>query len=267
MTICAYCGNDRPATREHVIPSFMYSFQKQFSESVVGWNEVASRMIQGEAKVKDVCAACNNGTLGELDSYAKNLLSSCGLLVHNYKKRSLSFNYDYSLLLRWLLKVSFNSSRTDGVHAPIFEEHIPFILGNSPPPPRHRVACLLSLAAPELLKNYPQIPETFDSLAQGSGIVNPFLVRICYGGIPTERYVQRFNIFGPAIFQLIIFNEGMQPGHAASEIRSLLKLKPTGVELSDKHRFVSVTAGEVSWLDLYGPQIIRAKSIEGRLKS
>ncbi len=262
MTICAYCGNDRRATREHVIPSFMYSLQKQFTESVVGWNEVAGRMIKGEAKVKDVCAACNNGELGALDSYGKTLLSDCGLLVRNYKETTVSVSYDYSLLLRWLLKISFNSARTDGAHAPIFLDYIPFIMGLAPPPPRHRVACLLSLAAPELLKDHSPAPEAFINLAQGSGFVNPFLVRISYGGIAKERYVHRVNIFGPAIFQLLMFKDGVLPGHAASEIRSILKLKTLGVEVSAKRSVVNVSAGKMSWLDIYGPQIIRARASE-----
>lgn len=92
-------------------------------------------MVAGEAKVKDVCGTCNNGPLAQLDSYGKSLLFDCGLLVSNYTKTNLSLSYDFPLLLRWLLKISFNSARTDGVHAPAFEEHIPFILGLAQAPP------------------------------------------------------------------------------------------------------------------------------------
>ena len=259
MAICAYCRQDKPATREHVIPAFMYDFQKQTAESVVGWNEVANRMVGGEAKVRDVCGHCNNGPLSQLDSYGKKLLTDSGLLVRNYTKTTLTLAYDYALLLRWLLKVSFNSARTDGVHAPIFEDHIPFILGSASPPPRYRVTCLLSLAAPERLKNHSSPPEAMVSLAKGSGLINPFLVRISYG-LPNENFVHRVNIFGPAIFQLVMFNPGVLPGHAASAIRSLLKVEPSGIELSERRPVVSAIAGKQTWLDIYGPQIARASA-------
>ena len=264
MAICAYCREDQPATREHVIPAFLYAFQKQFAESVVGWNEVANRMVGGEARVKDVCGNCNNGPLSQLDAYGKDLLTDSGLLVRNYTKRTLTLAYNYSLLLRWLLKISFNSSRTDGAHASIFEDHIPFILGLAPPPPRYRVVCLLSLAAPEVLRNHLSPPAAMVKLANGSGYVNPFFVRISYGR-SNERFVHRVNIFGPAIFQLIMFNPGVRPGHAASDIRSLLKVKPAGVELSEKRPVVCVDARGPTWLDIFGPQIARANAVQGDL--
>lgn len=261
MTICAYCEHDRPATREHVIPSFIYAFQKQVEQSFIGWNEVANRMVGGEAKIKDVCGECNNGTLGQLDSYAKQMLSDSGLLVQNYKDTSLCLGYDYPLLLRWLLKVSFNSSRADGVHAAIFKEHIPFILGLAPPPPRYRVATVLYLAAPELISKNLAIPESFVKASQGSNVLNPFFARISYGVVPSDRFIHRINILGPAVFHLLLFKEGVLPGHAASEIRSLIKVQPEAVELSSKRRVVSLKAGKQSWLDLYAPQAIRAGAI------
>lgn len=135
MPICAYCKRESRATREHVIPAFIYAFQQQLAQSVVGWNEVVQRMVRGEAKVRDVCAECNHTALSVLDSYGRQLLSDSGLLVQNYTKRTLTIRYDYSLLLRWLLKISFNSSRTDGAHSGLFEEHIQFMRGLSPPPP------------------------------------------------------------------------------------------------------------------------------------
>jgi len=247
------------------MPAFIYDFQKKTAESVVGWNEVANRMVVGEAKIRDVCGYCNNGPLSQLDSYGKELLTYSGLLVRNYTKKTLTLTYNYSLLLRWLLKVSFNSARTDGVHAPIFEGHIPFILGCAPAPPRYRVACLLSLAAPELLKNHLSPPPAMVSLAEGSGIANPFLVRISYGR-PSKRFVHRVIVFGPAIFQLIMFEPEVLPGHAASDIRSLLKLKTLGVELSEKRPAVCVSAGQQTWLDIYGPQIARAGASQGHLR-
>ncbi len=259
MTVCAYCGQDRKATREHVIPSFLYSFQKELEQSVIGWNEVAGRMVKGEAKIKDVCAECNNGPLGQLDAYGKGFLTNSGLLVQNYRKDRLFIQYEYSLLLRWLLKISFNSARADGVHAHFFDEHIPFIMGQDPPPKRHRVAIVLYLSAPVLLKNHRSPPASFVEISQGSGVVSPFHVRISYNAVRNERYVHRIIIIGPAVFHLLLFRDDVLPGHAASEIRSLIKSQSGAVELSYKRNVLQLGVGKQSWLDLYAPQILRAR--------
>jgi hypothetical protein len=262
MPLCAYCKLERPVTREHVIPAFMYAFQKEAGESVIGWNEVVERMVGGEAKVKDVCARCNNEVLGELDGYAKTLLVNSGLLVRNYVKRDVTLRYEYAPLLRWLLKVSFNSSRTDGAHSHLFEEHIPFILGEAPVPARWRVATLAYLAGPEYLDQSRIKSEPFRTIAQGSNVLNPFLVRICYGGIPGESiYTLRLNIFGPIVFYMLIFNVGTLPGHAASAVRRFLKLTPGARELTSKGSLVELHAGPQTWLDLYAPQVQRARAI------
>ena len=258
MIVCAYCQEKCYPTREHIIPAFMYAFMKQLEYSVIGWNEVAQKMLSEEGKIKDVCASCNNNILGYLDSYGKQLLSDSGLLVPNYTKTTLALKYDYSLLLRWLLKVSFNSSRRDGAHAPLFKEHIPFMLGLSKPPPRHRVATVLYLARPELFNKFNFSSDKLKSLSQDSDLLNPFFVRVCYGLMPGEhRFVLRLNIFGPAVFNILIFHNDVLPGHAAVAIRSFLKTYPNSVELDAKRKLVVVNAGKKSWLDLYEPQILR----------
>ena len=242
------------------MPSFIYAFQKQLEQSVLGWNEGANKTVKSEIKIKDVCAECNNGILGDLDSYGKNLLTDSGLLVQNYKKLDLSLSYDYPRLLRWLLKISFNSSRMDGIHSPVFKQYIPFILGTAPLPPRNKIATVLSLAAPEIIPKGSVTTLPYINAAEGSAILNPFLVRISYGAIPSERFIHRIIFFGPAIFQLALFQDGVLPGHAASQIRSLLKQEVGGVELNEKRRVVTVKAGKQTWLDLYGPQSLRERA-------
>ena len=60
--------------------------------------------------IKDVCLDCNNGALTSLDAYA------CQLYDRYFQKfvragQSTAFDYHYDLLVRWLLKVSYNSAR------------------------------------------------------------------------------------------------------------------------------------------------------------
>ena len=262
MPVCAYCKQDRTATREHVIPAFMYALQKEVGEGVIGWNEVIQKMVGGEARVKDVCADCNNRVLGELDAYGKNLLNASGLLVHNYMKRTLTLQYDYGLLLRWLLKISFNSSRADGAHSHLFQEHIPFILGSTESPPRYRVATAAYMASPVALDQSQVGDAPFRTAARGSSTFNPFLVRICYGVDPRcDFYTLRINIFGPVVFYMLMFSEGTLPGHAASALRRFMKLTPGAIELTPTRKLVQLRAGAKTWLDLYAHQVQRLHSI------
>ena len=264
MSICAYCKQERPATLEHVIPAFMYALQKQAGEGVIGWNEVIEKMVGGEAKVKDVCADCNNRVLGDLDAYGKSLLKESGLLVQNYLKRTLTLRYNYGLLLRWLLKVSFNSSRRDGAHIHLFEAHIPFILGCENCPPRCQIGLAAYMASPVVLDQSQVDQEPFHTLSRGTKTLNPFLVRICYGLVPgDDSYTLRMNIFGPAVFYMMIFNEGTLPGHAGAAIRRFLKMTPGAVELTPTRRLVQLHAGAQTWLDLYAHQVQRAQSVAG----
>jgi hypothetical protein len=262
MPICAYCGQERAATREHVIPAFVYAFQKRI-EAHIGWSEVAGRMIQGEGKVKDVCAECNNTILGPLDDYGKGLLTATGILVPNFERTSLILQYDYNLLLRWLLKVSFNSSRCDGAHRHLFERHVPFILGSAAHPPRHQVACLAYLAAPERVETSHLDSATFFRATRGLRVFNPFLARISYAIIPGENsYTLRLNAFGPLMFHLVLFQEHVLPGHASASLRKLMKRLPGLVELSSKLKLIQLTCGSETWLDLYRDQIARTRAVE-----
>jgi hypothetical protein len=264
LTVCAYCKQDKPATREHVIPSFLYVLQKSLGDKVIGWNEVAEKMVGGESKVKDVCADCNNGVLSELDAYGKQLLGDAGLLVHNFLGNSIRLRYEYGPLLRWLLKISFNSSRTDRAHSYLFEAFIPFILGQEATPPRSRVALLAYLASAVDLKPEQRGVEPFRTSACGALKLNPLLVRVCYGLFPSnDSFTLRIVILGPLVFFLPIFEPAVLPGHAAAALRQLQKAHPGAAEISAKKRLMTLHAGAHTWMDLYADQVQRARRIAG----
>jgi len=261
MARCAYCNEEKILTREHIIPSFAYDFQKSLSESITGWNEKAEKMLPSEAQIKDVCATCNNIILGKLDDEGKRLLSDSGVLTYNFQQPSIRLNFDFDLLARWLLKISFNSSRTDGIHAYIFEPHIDYMLHGVNRIQRSKIAILSYFAAPEILDNEERLKEPYKSLVGSSNALNPFLVRICYGYTAgTRNYTLRMVIFGPLVFFLLVFNDGILPGHAASEIRQFIKRNPGAVELGPKLKFVQMKPGQQTWLDLYQDQIMRLKN-------
>lgn len=106
---CAYCGEMRRLTREHIWPDGFLrrgDFGLKFSAK-------AGRAFAGDLIVRDVCEVCNNVPLGRLDGYA------CQLYDSNFAHfpehfTPVVFNYDYGKLTRWLIKIAFNSARAQG---------------------------------------------------------------------------------------------------------------------------------------------------------
>ena len=265
--ICAYCKQETLPTREHVIPAFLYRFQKEFESKVVGWNEVAEKMVGGEQTVRDVCQTCNGVKLSSLDDYGKKLLTDNNMLKQNFDKSSLDFSHNYELLARWLLKISFNSSRTDNAHAHLFERFIPFMLDGINPPAKSEIVIIASLAAPLLLEEIKEDYEAFRVLAGANGRINPFFVRIGYGPKNSEPYTLRIIMFGPLMFSILIFTPGTSAGTASIKTRQLLKrLLPEGTLLSPTRSRALLKPGKPTWLDYYGAQVMRVRALEA-LKS
>jgi hypothetical protein len=260
MSGCQYCGKEEKLTREHIVPAYMYDFQKELEIKVIGWSEVPKKMVGGDLKIKDVCAVCNNGVLSDLDDYSKKLLQSSGLFVQNYIKNQISFTYDYDFLLRWLLKVSFNSSRTDGKHKHLFEKYIPYILNGSNAPKKNQVSLVTQMVAPEILEHSYIEKGRFLELSGGEKKLNPFQMRICYGKLNgAVGYTPRMIIIGPVIFYLLMFDNDILPGHAAIEVKRIIKNELNSMFISKKNKHVTIKAGQKSWIDLYKHQIDRVK--------
>ncbi len=250
---CAYCKKQAVATREHVIPAFIYRFQKELEGKVIGWNEVAKKMVGSEHQIRDVCEVCNGGVLSELDYYGKNFLISAGFLTQNYSNLDADFTYDYDLLSRWLLKISFNSSRTDRAHSHLFEKFVPYILENSPTPNKNDFAIIATLAAPVKTNDLGDDYKIFRVLAGASGRVNPFLMRIAYGPDNYKTFTLRIVMFGPLIFFLLMFLPGIPVGVCANETKQFLKRTPNTVLLQRKRPRVLLEAGVTTWLEYYAP--------------
>lgn len=112
---CAFCDRVAPLTKEHLWPK---SLHKRLEDVGSGnrnyfWLKRLKQEIQSEPQVRDVCGDCNNGVLSELDSYICDLFDA--QLVHMpQRQETITFSFDYHLLKRWLLKLSFNSARIHG---------------------------------------------------------------------------------------------------------------------------------------------------------
>ena len=110
--VCAYCGSAGVLTREHLWPASLHKRLLEANESAgsLFWLRRTKSEIQGEPKIRDVCQACNNGYLSQLDYYICTLFDLY-LVTIRRRHESVEFEYDYHLLKRWLWKMCFNSAR------------------------------------------------------------------------------------------------------------------------------------------------------------
>lgn len=108
MRTCAYCEKELPLTKEHIWSDCLI----EKYENLRTYSKRENMFYTGDPTIKDVCAHCNNVVLSKLDSYLCGLYD---LLFHRILKpgEGTRIEYDYDLLLRSLLKISYNSSRAN----------------------------------------------------------------------------------------------------------------------------------------------------------
>lgn len=85
--------------------------------------------VQGSITIGDVCRTCNNGFLSELDDYGAALYKQFFAVPPRPGQR-IQFVFDYDKLLRWLLKLAYNTGRSRGWHSSLLQplkESIPYI--------------------------------------------------------------------------------------------------------------------------------------------
>lgn len=139
---CAFCSNLSVLTREHVWPRCIVDRTPQYNAHFRG---ESGKFFSGDLMVKDVCGKCNNGPLSELDSYICDLYDT-QLHAIVQPRQSILFRHTYSLLLRWLLKISYNSARANHSDVDALRGFTPYILFGGDPPPN--VAVHLELIRP-----------------------------------------------------------------------------------------------------------------------
>lgn len=105
---CAYCNQDKKLTREHIWPKCIINRMPELGLKFVDSKKI---VIGSELVISDVCSECNNKYLSPLDSYICSLYDKYFINFVEEKKPFI-FEYTYDLLLRAILKITFNSSRT-----------------------------------------------------------------------------------------------------------------------------------------------------------
>jgi hypothetical protein len=151
---CAYCAASGPFTREHIWPDCIGhrtpSYLAQFSEK-------ADRVFGGDLVIKDVCESCNNGPLSIVDSWF------CSEYDRTFDKvvrsaEEFTLEYDYELLSRALLKISYNAARSAGVDNEIMAQFAPFILGVESRPNTYDLFLQLIIPAPPRGEDRAEVP-------------------------------------------------------------------------------------------------------------
>lgn len=170
---CRYCQLEKVMTKEHIIPKFIYKFLQSAKLPVIGWNERAQKSIGGEATIADVCKECNGGPLSSLDAYGQSFLVDNGLLTKVFLKENTIIKYDYDRLLRWLLKVSYNSLTSKNDPSVVFfEKHIDFILNGSPAPDKGSITLFVGLTSP--VKVPDEFRDKYPTLVSEKNLFGPF---------------------------------------------------------------------------------------------
>jgi hypothetical protein len=110
--LCAYCRQKKFLTLEHLWPKAIHRRLVAANQwkNPVAWLARLQQNIQSEPQIRDVCEHCNNVVLSKLDDYACSLFDNAFSHMPE-RDEEVIFEYDYHLLKRWLLKVSFNSAR------------------------------------------------------------------------------------------------------------------------------------------------------------
>ncbi|HCM0916297.1 TPA: hypothetical protein N2817_004507 [Vibrio parahaemolyticus] len=126
--VCAFCGSSGDLSREHIFPNGVI---RKYEKEMLSINDKSDRTFKSDLVVKDVCESCNNGELSQIDAPFVALYEQYMLQPKN-SGDSVTFEFDYNLLLRELLKISYNSARasSDGLKATnALKRYVPYILG------------------------------------------------------------------------------------------------------------------------------------------
>ncbi len=258
MSKCAYCEQDAKPTREHIIPAFIYNYQKE-NGGHEGWNDKAGKVLANEAKIKDICAKCNNEALGSLDGHAKVTLDELGVFTQNFLKTSAFLKYDYDNLARWLLKVTFNSARATGNTPTIFKLLVPYMLGQDKTPDNVFILGAIhkpvKLTAEEMKEYKGALP--YDK----AGNSNPFFVRISIIPEFDNDFSVRSFIIGSFIFLVVIFNTGLKIGFKRTKIKRMLKQYKGMVQIKPDKNVTKIEQISLSFLDTQKDQFYRLKKL------
>ncbi len=189
-------------TREHVIPQWYFDTPGD-AETFSARAPITH--LQGDLIVKDVCGSCNSGVLSKLDGYGKELYDRY-FATPVYAGESVTFDYDCDRLLRWVLKLSYNSARAQNADIRVLREFRKVMLGEAPL--TDRIWCSLRLVTATFFDESVKVARPARREEQGQPQVEePLWFRICQFRLPAYpalTLVQRLVLINSFAFTLLI---------------------------------------------------------------
>ena len=188
---CAYCGSVGPFTDDHVWPS---CFLDRFGRHAAHFSVRGQRVHGADYVVKDVCETCNSARLSPLDSYFCQLYDEYFYYLHDFDSE-VTFRYDFNLLARSLLKISYNTARQGVSNPKPLMALRGFISGSDPRPTQ--LAIFIELVSPTMA------PQSDGSICK----VMPNMYRSCLGkylGTGGDSILLRLVAINSYYFHLLV---------------------------------------------------------------
>lgn len=235
---CAYCPSTGPFTKEHIWPKSLI----QRYEKLRTFSPKNNKFYTGEAVIKDVCAICNNESLSPLDTYLANLFDA-GLGKILNAGEAAQLEYDYDLLLRALLKISYNSARafadpkTKALHSSLAR----FVTAG--------LYCPKIMLRLQIVTNSRAI----NPIDKSEHIMSPELMRcgtIQYEGPLSERFCVRMVAINSFWFYLIIPYKNEPPHKWDKFIEGLRKLNLSGVIVPKGNSLLNIPKEKTTYMHM-----------------
>jgi len=193
--ICAYCGRFKELTKEHIFPKFLYESLPEYDSMFFEKSKpkVRSYKEMFEPKIPDVCEDCNNNKLSRLDSYASKFIKKYCLKIVTSEPKKIFYNYN--LLFRWLLKVSYNSARMCDNLSLLLEVHCPYILTGLKEPDYIAILAGLIKSSPLSLKEKMNLKEMGKRNGHLSDNGKKYILKIADSGYFPHEFIRITNSY------------------------------------------------------------------------
>jgi len=251
--LCAYCQRPAKLTKEHLYPQFLAGYN---GPRCLGYNAAAYKVTVGQRVIRDVCSTCNNESLGSLDGYGHRYFRANKLDQAFTEEKVAEVHYDYDLLLRWVLKISYNSFRTVDFPDDPFASLIPYILTGKNRPKSKFVKLMIELIRSHKLtdEERPRVPKEF----QKTGYIPAYI--LCSGrmlNFPAEIpcHCRHFQLNAHR-FTLFIFPYSTRPAAAERAIDLFRKQYPFAFSPDPELNCLSLPISLRDVLDVHaGPDV------------
>ncbi len=233
MKMCSYCNKKKKLTKEHIWPKCIINRMPELEAKYLDSQKI---FTSSELVISDVCADCNNGKLSILDSYLCQLFDKY-FNLYIEKEKELTFEYDYELLLRTLLKITYNSSRTVTKKQNYFSRYADFILEGGKN--YENIVVKLDLVLPSIINDAKVYPKS-----ARCGIINV--------GIASDNIILRAVSINSFYFYLVMSKAEFIKEANIDEFQEIFNRIP-GVIVHPYRK--DITISKFSGLDTYDTHI------------